>query len=112
MAYTNFQIIQGDAWTLTLTYNDINDVPIDISEYQLIAEVTDKPGSKNVCATTTTQSGGIVTINDGTGATVKVTFSGEQTQKFVLPKSYYQIKIIDTADTLLNGWVELEASNL
>jgi len=112
MAYTNFKIIQGDAWSLTLTYTDINDIPIDISEYELIAEVTDKPGSKNVVATTTTQSGGIVTVNDGTGATVKVTFSGEQTRKFVLPKSYYQVKIVDTADTLLNGWVELEASNL
>jgi hypothetical protein len=41
-----------------------------------------------------------------------VTFTGEQTKKFILPKSYYQIKIIDTEDTLLNGWVELEASTL
>jgi hypothetical protein len=112
MAYTNFQIIQGDRWTLTLTYTDINDNPIDISGYNLIGEVTDKPGSKNVISQITTQDGQIVTVQDGTGATVKITFSEEQTKKFVLPKSYYQIKIVDTADTLLNGWVELEASNL
>lgn len=112
MAYTNFKIIQGDAWPLTISYTDVNDVPINISDYQLIAEVTDKPGSKNVVAQSTTENGGIVSVNDGVGATVVVTFTGEQTQKFILPKSYYQIKIIDTADTLLNGWVELEASNL
>lgn len=112
MAYTNFQIIQGDRWTLTLTYTDINDNPIDISTYNLIAEVTDKPGSKNVISQVTSLGGGINLINDGTNATVEVTFNGDQTRKFVLPKSYYQIKIIDTEDTLLNGWVELEASNL
>ena len=112
MAYTNFEIIQGDAWSLTLTYTDSNDIPIDISNYNLIAEVTDKPGSKNIIATTTTQSGGIVNIDDGTGSSIKITFTGNQTKKFVLPKSYYQVKIIDTSDTLLNGWIELEASNL
>jgi len=112
MAYTNFKIIQGDRWSLTLTYTDANDIPINIEEYSLIAEVTDKPGGSIICATTTTQSGGIVSVNDGSGATVTVTFTGEQTKKFILPKSYYQIKIIDTEDTLLNGWVELEASTL
>ena len=112
MAYTNFSIIQGDTWPLTITYTDAEDNPIDISSYSLIAEVTDKPGSKNIVATVTTQSGGIVSVDDGTGATVKVTFTGDMTKKFILPKSYYQIKIVDTSDTLLNGWVELEASNL
>ncbi|CAB5218287.1 hypothetical protein UFOVP204_169 [uncultured Caudovirales phage] len=112
MAYTNFKIIQGDRWSLTLTYTDVNDVPINIEEYNLIAEVTDKPGGSIICATTTTQSGGIVTVDDGYGATVMVTFTGDQTKKFILPKSYYQIKIVDTEDTLLNGWVELEASTL
>ena len=112
MAYTNFKIIQGDKWSLTLTYTDTNDNPINISEYNLIAEVTDKPGGSIICATTTTQSGGIVNQNDGYGATVVVTFSGDQTKKFILPKSYYQIKIVDTEDTLLNGWVESEARTL
>jgi len=112
MSHTNFKIIQGDEWKLTITYTDVNDIPIDISHYNLIAEVTDKPGSKNVTATVTTQGGQIVSVDDGTGATVTVTFSAAQTRKFVLPKSYYQIKIVDTADTLLNGWVELEPSNL
>jgi len=112
MAYTNFDIIQGDTWSLTLSYTDSNDNPINISDYNLIAEVTDKPGSKNVIATVTTQDGGIVSVDDGTGSTVKVTFSGEKTQKFYVPKSYYQIKIVDTSDTLINGWVNLEASNL
>jgi hypothetical protein len=112
MAYTNFEIIQGDAWPLTLTYTDANDVPIDISHYNLIAEVVDKPGGVNVRASLTTQAGDIVSVDDGTGATVIVKFTGEHTKNFILPKSYYQIKIVDTSDTLLNGWVSLEASNL
>lgn len=112
MAHTNFNIIQGDAWTLTLTYTDTNDQPINISNYKLIAEVRDKPGGTLLCATSSTDAGQIVSVNDGYGATVIVNFTGEQTKNFVLPKSYYQVKIIDTADTLLNGWIEIEASNI
>jgi hypothetical protein len=113
MAYTNFNIIQGDTWTLTITYTDSENTPIDISNYQITAEVRDKPGGKIVCGTITTEAGQIVSdLNDSTGATIIATFPGSMTEKFVLPKSYYQIKIIDTADTLLNGWVELEATNI
>lgn len=112
MAYTNFKIIQGDAWAITIEYLDNQGNPIGVSDYQIIAEVTDKPGGSLICATSTTQSGQIVKVQDGIGATFTVNFSGEQTKKFILPKSYYQIKIVDTQDTLLNGWVELEASNL
>lgn len=113
MAYTNFSIIQGDAWRLSISYTDANDNPIDISNYQITAEVRDKPGGSIICGTVTTESGNIVSdLSDTTGSTVNVTFPGSMTQKFVLPKSYYQIKIIDTADTLLNGWVELEATNI
>lgn len=112
MAYTNFKIIQGDAWSINLTYLDNLDNPIDVSKYQIIAEVTDKPGGSLICATATTQGSQIVTVPDGTGSSFTVNFSGEQTKNFILPKSYYQIKIVDTADTVLNGWLELEASNL
>ena len=113
MAYTNFNIIQGDTWPLTITYTDAENNPIDISNYQIIAEVRDKPGGKIICATITSEAGQIISDpSDTSGATIIATFSGAMTEKFVLPKSYYQIKIVDTSDTLLNGWVELEASNL
>ena len=113
MAYSNFQIIQGDTWPLTITYTDAENNPIDISNYQITAEVRDKPGGKIICGTITTEAGQIIAdLSDPTGATIIATFPGSMTSKFILPKAYYQIKIIDTADTLLNGWVELEATNI
>ena len=112
MAYTNFDIIQGDTWSLTVTYTDANNEPINLSDYQLTAEVRDKPGGQIICGTVTTASGGIISVDDGIGATVIITFPGSMTQNFVLPKSYYQVKVIDTQDTLLNGWVQLEATNI
>jgi hypothetical protein len=112
MAYTNFKIIQGDTWSLEVTYTDAEDTPINISNFQVVAEVRDKPGGPLICGISSTQNGGIVNVDNGHYDTIKVTFTGEQTAKFILPKSYYQIKVVDTADTLLNGWVELEPGNI
>jgi hypothetical protein len=109
MANTNFEIVQGDQWQLTITYEDTNGNPIDISNYIILAEVASKPGSKETISSISSSNGQIVSVNDGIGATVIVTFPGSETKKFALPKSYYQIKIQDTEDTLLNGWVNVEA---
>jgi hypothetical protein len=112
MAYTNFNTIQGDTFSLTIEYTDANGLPIDISDFEIIAEVRDKPGGKTICGKISTQDGGIVSISDNIGATIIVTFPPSITEKFILPKCYYQVKIIDTGDTLLNGWIELEATNI
>jgi hypothetical protein len=109
MANTNFSIVQGDKWQLTITYEDTNGTPINISNQTIVAEVASKPGSKESISSISTTSGGIISVDDGIGATIIVTFPGSETKKFALPKSYYQIKIQDTQDTLLNGWVEVEA---
>lgn len=109
MANTNFEIVQGDQWQLTITYEDTNGNPIDISSYSIVAEVANKPGSKDIISSISTESNQIVSLIDGIGATVIVTFPGSETKKFALPKSYYQIKIQNTEDTLLNGWVNVEA---
>ena len=111
MAYTNFQVIQGDTWSLDIYYTDSEDNPINISNYRVIAEVRDKPGGNLLCASASTdQNDGIVLIDfPTTNNAIRVTFSPEKSGKFNLPRSAYQIKVVETGDTLLNGWLEVDA---
>ena len=104
----NFSIIQGDKWTLEVYYFDNSEppVPINISNYTILAEVRDKPGGSLICATAT-NGDGIELIQDGNYNGIKVTFSSEKTFNFNLPKSAYQVKISDTGDTLLSGWIDV-----
>lgn len=108
MQSNNFDVIQGDAWTLYLDYEDVNGAPIDLSDFHIVAEVKDKPGGEILCAISD-ETDGITLENYPTQKnSIKVTFTPEKTAKFNLPKSAYQIKIIDTGDTLLTGWVNVE----
>jgi hypothetical protein len=109
MQNNNFDVIQGDTWTLYIDYEDVDGNPIDISDYQIIAEVRNKPGGEILCAMSD-RTNGITLENYPTSVnSIKVTFTPEQTAKFNLPKSAYQIKVVDTGDTLLNGWINVEA---
>jgi hypothetical protein len=105
---TNFKVIQGDTWSFDLFYTDENNTPINISNYTLIGEVRDKPGGSVVCAAISTGNG-IELINDGNYNGCRITFSGDKTRKFNYPRSAYQIKIVNTEDTLLDGWIEVDA---
>jgi hypothetical protein len=109
MSSTNFKIIQGDTWSVDLYYTDSEDNPINISNYNLIAEVRDKPGGNMLCATASTAQESIVLVDfPNTTNAVRVTFTGDQTSKFNLPRSAYQIKVLETQDTLLSGWLEID----
>ena len=109
MQNTNFEkIIQGDTWSLDVYYEDTEGNPINISNYTVIAEVRDKPGGNILCATADMQDGISLIDFPNTNNAVRVIFSPEKTAKFNLPKSAYQIKIVETGDTLFTGWVPVD----
>lgn len=105
---TNFNIIQGDKWSLDIAYTTEDNQPINISNYTIIAEVRNKPGGNIICATITTGDG-ITMVDDGNYNRFIMTFTGEKTSKFTYPRAAYQVKIQDTEDTLLDGWLEVNA---
>jgi hypothetical protein len=108
MQNTNFEVIQGDAWGLDIYYEDSEGNPINLSNHHVIAEVRDKPGGQLLCATANMEDG-ISLINfPQINNAVTVMFSPEKTAKFNLPKSAYQIKVVETGDTLLTGWINVE----
>jgi hypothetical protein len=109
MPSTNFQIIQGDTWSVDIYYTDPQDTPINISNYTFIAEVKDKPGGNLLCASASLGDGIELIDFPNTSNAIRITFNQEKTSKFNLPKSAYQIKIIETGETLLNGWLEVDA---
>jgi hypothetical protein len=111
MPSTNFQVIQGDTWSIDIYYTDSADAPINISNYHVIAEVRDKPGGSLLCASSSMESGDGISLIDfpNTNNAVRVEFTPDKTSKFNLPKSAYQIKVVETGDTLLSGWLGVDA---
>ena len=104
----NFKVTQGIKWELDIAYTTEDDLPIDISEYTIIAEVRDKPGGKLICATAATGDG-IEMINDGNYNRFLMTFTGDKTAKFNYPRAAYQVKVVETDDELAFGWLEVNA---
>lgn len=109
MKNENFELIQGDAWDISIYYEDVDGNPINISDYNVIAEVRDKPGGNILCATSDMSDGISLIDFPNVNNAVKVYFSPEKTAKFNLPKSAYQIKVVETGDTLLTGWFNVGA---
>lgn len=109
MQNTNFEkIIQGDTWSIDVYYEDADGNPINISNYTVVAEVKDKPGGSILCATSSTGDGIELIDFPNINNAVRITFSPEKTAKFNLPKSAYQIKVVETGDTLLTGWIPVD----
>jgi hypothetical protein len=109
MQSTNFEVIQGDSWSVDIYYTDAEDNPINISDYNVIAEVKDKPGGHLLCASISSGHGIELIDFPNMNNAIRVTFTGEQTAKFNLPKSAFQVQVVETKDTLLNGWFIVEA---
>lgn len=109
MQNTNFEIIQGDTWQFDIYYEDVDGTPINISNYNVIAEVRDKPGGSIFCAASDMSDGISLIDFPNISNAVRVVFSPEKTAKFNLPKSAYQVKVVETGDTLATGWVIVEA---
>lgn len=108
MQNTPFNIIQGDTWSFEIDYEDVDGNPINISNYNIVAEVRDKPGGSILCSSISSGNGIELIDFPNTSNKIKVTFGPNETAKFNLPRSAYQVKIVDTADTLISGWLTVD----
>lgn len=108
----NYDIIQGDTWSVDIYVKDPSAVLVDFTGYTFIMEVRDKEGGNVLCATATLGNG--ITYNDTTKV-VSVELTPAQTNKFNLPKSKYQILSIDGSlrrKTLVQGWFQVKANTI
>jgi hypothetical protein len=107
----NYDIIQGDTWTLDVIVKDENGTLINFDGYTFEMEVRDKEGGKVVCATASLGDGFTIT---GLG-NVKIELTPEKTKKFTLPRAKYQIQYIDSSGrrkTLGIGWFKVSAGTI
>lgn len=112
MEEVNFKVIQGDTFTIVVTYNNPDGSAVDITDFTAKMDVRDKPGGKVLCASANEENQGIVI--DGTNGKITVKFTPAQTKKFTLPNSAYQLKIINSATntqtTLLQGYLQVSSA--
>jgi len=104
----NFEVTQGQTWSLDIAYTDNQNNPINISNYTILAEVRDKPGGKILCATST-NGDGIEMVNDGNHNRFILTFDGTKTKNFNYPNSAYEVKVVDIEDIVIQGWFKVDA---
>lgn len=119
MQEVNYKVIQGDNFQLSITYNDPEGTPIDLTGYSVLMEVKDRPGGKILSASARYVPADISNpaIEDGItvdplDGKIDIDLSSTKTKNFNLPKSAYQVQITDlygTKTTLLNGWFDVQA---
>lgn len=103
MDEVNFEVVQGDTFSIQVEYYDANDVPIELTGFSAIMDVRDKPGGKILCASATSST--TIDIDEDNGV-LDITFLPEQTRKFT-PRSSYQLQIISPEGlktTILKGY--------
>ena len=119
MQEVNYKVIQGDNFQLSITYNDPEGTPIDLTGYSVLMEVKDRPGGKILSASARYVPADIsnpaiedgITV-DALDGKIDIDLSSTKTKNFNLPKSAYQVQITDlygTKTTLLNGWFDVQA---
>jgi hypothetical protein len=109
----NFEVIQGDSFSIDFTYTNEDGSPVVLDGYSVIFSVRNEPGGKVLCATCTIGDG--VTITNSSQGKFKVTVSGTKSKKFTLPRAHYQCQIYTTDEnknTILQGWFAVEKSTI
>lgn len=104
MDEVNFNVVQGDTFTIRVEYQDESNTPIDITDYSAVMTVRDKPGGRIVCAEIDDSSGIVI---DGPNGGLDITLLPEHTRKFTTPRARYQIQIISdqgVKTTVLSGY--------
>lgn len=104
MDEVNFNVVQGDTFTIRVEYQDEANNPMDITGYSAVMTVRDKPGGKIICAEVDDSSG--ISI-DGPNGGLDITIPPEKTRKFTTPTARYQIQIISdqgVKTTVLSGY--------
>lgn len=109
MEETNFQIVQGDTFTIKVVYKNPNGTAIDLTDYTVKMDVRDKPGGKILCASATEQNNSVSI--DGPAGEINIELTPSQTKKFTIPTAAYQILLINNDDgaktTLTQGYFKV-----
>ena len=103
---TNFEITQGDTFALQLTYFDEFKVPINITDYSVIMEIKDKPGSRILSAQCSIGDG--IILSDPAHGIINIEVSPAKTKVIPYPKAAYQVQVTDqngAKTTLVQGWL-------
>ena len=109
----NYKITQGDSFQLELEYKDELDNPIDISGYDILMEIKDKPGGKILSASCSVGDG--ITISDPTTGIIELDITPAKTKKFNYPRASYQIQGTDQYGakvTFIQGWFQVNAGTI
>ena len=104
----NWDVIQGDTWSLDVTVQDETGAYINFSGYTFAMEIRDKEAGKILCATAALGDGITVT---GIGK-LHIEITPAKTRKLNFPKSKYQIQSIDSSSrrkTIITGWINVKA---
>ena len=102
MQNTPFDVIQGDTWSVDIEYTDEEGNPINISNYNIVAEVRDKPGGSILCAEINSTNG--ISLNNFLYHLRRLIFSIYY-QEFYFLRSYHsQRKIILKCRHNLKGY--------
>lgn len=115
MKEVNYNIVQGDSFLLSLTYNNPSGSAINLTGASALMEIRDQPGGKIVCATASgvasasANDGIIITASAGK---IDINITPEKTKAFNFPRSAYQLQLIQSGGvktTLLTGWFLVNA---
>ena len=110
MEEVNFQVVQGDTFTIRVTYTNPNGTPINLTGFTAKMDVRDQPGGKILCASIASGSG--ITITGSQGL-LDIEFSPAQTRKFTMPSAAYQLKVTSSSGqqtTILRGYFSVSGA--
>lgn len=107
---SNFNIVQGDSFSLRIVYKDSSGSAVNLMGYSAIMEVKDRPGGKILCASASVGDG--ITLTSASAGVIDILLPSSKTANFTIPKAAYQFKVnsSSTSTTLLYGWFIVEKS--
>jgi hypothetical protein len=111
-ATKNFDVDQNATFSFYVEYKDSQDNPIDLTGATAKMQVRDLKGGKQLVATLSTPHSSGIDI-DGPAGIVNVIIPAASTNKFIYPKSAYDLVITDTNGNkirLLEGFLTLNRS--
>lgn len=115
MKEINYNVIQGDSFILSLTYNDSSGSAINLTGASAYLEVKDQPGGRITCATASGVAS--ASVNDGISFTasagkIDINITPAKTKLFNHPRAAYQLQLTQSngiKTTLLTGWFLVNA---
>lgn len=107
MEEVNFNVVQGDTFSIQVTYTNPNGTPINLTNYSARMDIRNEPAGKILCASITQGTG--ITINGSTGV-LSITFPPSSTRRFSTPTAAYQLQIASPGQqytTILKGYLSV-----